>query len=342
MKFNRQLSGFWELSLVNAHWHRDMAKKLDPDRRGLRHQAVDWLVARIRLYKVRFVLGDFNMSAYQICNDLRACGIEATLVAYHCELDKTCTSFLFDSCVIVAIGGLRFDPKVNTIAARCLTAAQVPYLKGEDRGYPPASYISTPGRAAKELSISSQVARDLTAQVTALRATACARSQCSACKKAPCPEHLYQLFNERVEADGSEARTSSNPCFRVTEGWDVLQDMKGMMARPCIWDPTGSQWNTCAHFPLNVVVGAHRGRSSGSKLHRSTQSKERWAEKKGKSKCAPAPEPALAARAGRVTLLPASPRASSYNSASTSDQSHDWHQQNWWSAGKWSKDSHRR
>ena len=98
--FKVQLSGFRTLSLINAHWHYLMAKVLNGK---MRKSAVAWMVERIKKYKVRFVVGDFNMSAFQLLDDLRACGIECLVVSQHLELDWTCGDYLYDSCVIVIL-----------------------------------------------------------------------------------------------------------------------------------------------------------------------------------------------------------------------------------------------
>ena len=115
------MSGFNRLALINAHWHREMAKVLGCKERVA---AVKWILDMIVKYGVRFLMGDFNMSAFQIVHDLRACGIEAHVVSQHVELNERCDAYLHDSCAIVAIGGLKYSLKPSTLSSHCCMAAQ--------------------------------------------------------------------------------------------------------------------------------------------------------------------------------------------------------------------------
>ena len=130
-------AGFRLIAVCNMHWHHKMAKV----REGVdRTAARNWLVEKIRRYEIRFLLADLNMSAYVLVDELRACGIECNLMASHCELAASCDHLLFDSAVIIAIGGPRYELKPNTIESHIKMAAQHP-LRGAARGYPAESYL---------------------------------------------------------------------------------------------------------------------------------------------------------------------------------------------------------
>ena len=79
IRFNRKLGGFTEFGLVNGHWHRDMAANRS-GWKDARKAAVDDLAKVIEDENVRFVVGDFNMSAYELKNDLFKKGIEGELL----------------------------------------------------------------------------------------------------------------------------------------------------------------------------------------------------------------------------------------------------------------------
>ena len=48
--------------------------------------------------------------------------------------------------------------------------------------------------------------------------------------------------------------------------------MKGFMAKPPLWDPNGQQWGCVSHWPLFLMVGSVRGRSTSKREERS----EKW------------------------------------------------------------------
>ena len=133
-------AGFWQIAVCNAHWHHKMAKVREGRDRAA---AREWLVDKIRQYEIRFLLADLNMSAYVMVDDLRACGIECNLMASHCELAPSCDHLLFDSCVIIAIGGPRYELKPNTFESHMKMAAQLPFRVGS-RGYRRESYLEAP------------------------------------------------------------------------------------------------------------------------------------------------------------------------------------------------------
>ena len=124
------------------HWHYDMAKDL---RSRKRVAARTWLVDKIRERNLNFLLGDLSMSAYVLCEELRACGIECNLLAWHCEMDAKCENVSYDSCVIIAVGGPRFVLKPNTPETHMKMGAQCPFLGPQigGRGCPLSSFLPT-------------------------------------------------------------------------------------------------------------------------------------------------------------------------------------------------------
>ena len=148
---------------MNGHWHHFKAKV----RNGtIRRRALADLRRLVPKYGVRFVAGDYNMSRDALVDDLRAGGIEATLVAFHCELGEiretldgpapssrmvkdtswrmdVLPTVHWDSCLIMAIGGLRYAPKPLTPTAHIFMGAQHPSRAcgTSQRGFPSPSYI---------------------------------------------------------------------------------------------------------------------------------------------------------------------------------------------------------
>ena len=239
-----------------------------------RKAAIAWMVARIVKYNVRFVLGDFNMSAFQLLDDLRACGIECLVVSQHVELDWQCENYLYDSCVIVAIGGRRYFPKPNTLSSHCLMAAQVydSDSKG-DRGFPVHSYIFAKGVARPD----GAIRPDLIKQVRALRRLARDRSNCQDCTdETQCQAHEYEPFNERESPITEHPAEQGDQSMKVTAEFPVLLDMKGLQCRPTMWDPTKCQWGKCAHWSLYLSVGSQRARSAKGRSDRYAKNYHKW------------------------------------------------------------------
>ena len=116
-------------AFINAHWGNEMAKKKTHTRLALAD-----MVELICKYNVRFVVGDFNMYAYTLPSALFDAGVESHLLAVHAEsklgdrapggLIPTARELYFDSCVIVAIGGLKYNPKVNLLITHEIMGAQ--------------------------------------------------------------------------------------------------------------------------------------------------------------------------------------------------------------------------
>ena len=138
------LAGFRTLPIVNLHWHHEMAKRHSGNDRKA---AMVWLVEQIKSFHIRFVVGDANMAAYILVSELRDCGIECNLMAWHCELSAKESQLSFDSCVIIAIGGHKYPLKPHTVLTHCKMGAQLPGYyhaisgKVKARGYPPESYL---------------------------------------------------------------------------------------------------------------------------------------------------------------------------------------------------------
>jgi hypothetical protein len=156
--FRDRLGGFDRLPLVNCHLHSTVAHKVG----GVKRLSfVKALIADVLKYKIRFVMGDLNMSAYQLIEDFALAGLEAQLLAYHCEVNYNdsmhqghrasgddeaaqlayCNAALlqgdaklkFDSCVILCVGGVVYPPKTNLASAHILSGAMQPRFGRDDK-----------------------------------------------------------------------------------------------------------------------------------------------------------------------------------------------------------------
>ena len=235
-----------------------MAKKFNAER----EEAIVWIHVKVRIYNVRFLLGDLNMSASQICHDLRACGIEAVEIARHVELNEACNEFVHDSCAIIAVGGTTYDPKVNTIEAHCLMAAQVGIgKKGFGcRGYSDESYIRK-NDSDRQLT-KHAITEELQTKVREFRERAVKRARCNQCTpEQQCEPHEWVFFNGRVAPVRRAAREQGDQTCPVTAHFAVMEDIKAFMSRPSMWDPNNVEMSTCGHWPLYVQIGSTRGRS---------------------------------------------------------------------------------
>ena len=309
------MSGFLDLAIINAHWHREMAKNFGCRDRNA---AIRWILKMIEKYGVRFLMGDFNMSAYQILYDLRACGIEAHVVARHVELNEACDKYVHDSCVIVAIGGCMYAPKPCTLDSHCCMAAQLgngSNGKFGVRGFDISCYIFADVANRPDDHIGDQLVN----RVKALRQTAAARRICKACTKEKlCTEHVYEPFNDRVKPPRQDGKTKGDPSFPITKDLPVLPDIKGFQSRPMMWDQMERQLKGVAHWSHFVMVGSTRSRSDLAKQrrgsayrssHGANQYNKRWtagsAPAAAASSQASSSQSAPAAQNGRSNFSPA-------------------------------------
>jgi len=261
------MAGMNELALINAHWHRAMAKVLGS---ADRNAAIKWIRDMIEKYKVRFVMGDFNMSAFQIVYDLRACGIEATVISQHTELNEKCDGYVHDSCAIIAIGGCMYPPKPSTLESHCCMAAQLGNGSNGEfgvRGFDISSYIF----ADKANRPDDHIDDNLVKRVKVLRRIAAHRSTCTECtKEQRCTVHHYQKFNDRVSPPRQAGVKRGDQRFAVTKDLPVFQDIKGFQSNPMMWDQMEKQLKGVAHWPLYVTVGSTRGRSDAKHRERAS------------------------------------------------------------------------
>ena len=278
VQFTRQLSGHKEIHVVNCHWHNSMAKVQFG---VMRVRATKWLVDMIKKYKVRFVMGDLNMSAYDVCTLLRDNGIECNLVAWHCELDKDTdyNTFLYDSCVIVAIGGMRYPPKLCTTMVHCLTAAQMPWVledeKRTTRGYAKRHYIMANTDqfpdAVGSPSLRNEAMRMASVAQEFLTCRDCRPDRQHREGEVPgdrCLRHAYIDPNPICPRYSGPVRERGDQQYEITADWPVLDEIKEKVCKPCIADPHGRRWNRAGHMVVTVVFGKYRGRSEGATKRR--------------------------------------------------------------------------
>ena len=145
---------------MNAHLHNSLVNNSAYKKHKNKVNGVfDMLKEAIVLHKVRFFAGDANMGAYRLVPYLRSCGVEARLMDYHVELisavqlsrrpegpegtPQDASQVLYDSMVIIAIGGLAYRPKLLLPECHMRMGAMVPCQtnKNNTRGYPAGSYL---------------------------------------------------------------------------------------------------------------------------------------------------------------------------------------------------------
>ena len=288
--FRHNLNGFDDLVFINAHIHNSLVN--NQAKAGTVKKVFDLLKDAIIYWKTRFFVGDANMAAYKLVPFLRACGVEARLLDYHVELisaeqlKKPSTNkkeptnpneLMYDSCVIIAIGGLQYRPKTLYPECHLRMGALVPCSKKNHntRGYSKSQYLRgsefqfehAPPELIQEL-------RKIEIDNVALMETR--------------PHHQVRMWSE--DADREQNITYADPSMPKTFDWPLLPDIKGVMAKPWLWDPTGRQWSSNAHWPLYVSIGGDKGRSEeanrmrnekpaariGIALHRARSGKIEW------------------------------------------------------------------
>ena len=222
------------------------------------------------------------MSAYTLVDELRACGFEATLCAWHCEADSLATGVLWDSCLVVALGGVKYPPKMNTSMAHALAATRCPNYRGPNggltRGYPSHSYLTqSTFPVAPDLQNDTK-ARGLVLERRVHTLTAQSSEDLAVFES--------ELMNERTNEQADEAVERSDPRYRFTRHFPVHDTLKAFMARPELFDPTGRQWSSAAHWPLWVTVGTKRGRSSFAHKERNARPQAQKGIQKATAKAA--------------------------------------------------------
>ena len=259
--FRHNLNGFDDLVFINAHIHNSLVN--NQAKAGTVNKVLELFKDAIIYWKTRFFVGDANMAAYKLVPFLRACGVEARLLDYHVELISATqlgrpstnkkeptnpNELMYDSCVIIAIGGVQYRPKTLYPECHLRMGALVPCMenKNNTRGYSASTYL--PGSefdfASAPAALISEI-RKMESEKVALMATR--------------PHHQVRMFSE--EADKEETITFADPYMRQTAHWPLLPDCKVVMAKPWLWDPTGRQWSSNAHWPLYVSIGSDRGRA---------------------------------------------------------------------------------
>jgi hypothetical protein len=257
--FRDRLGGFDRLPLVNCHLHSTVAHKV----KGVKRLSfVKALIADVLKYKVRFVVGDFNMSAYQLIEDFALAGLEAQLLAYHCEVnykDSMHKGFLavgedeadqiaycnaallfddaklkFDSCVILCIGGIKYPPKTNLASAHILSGAMHPRFgrenKAERRGFTSEQYIGqTPS-----VQISPVLLRDVMGLWSRFRAGGVNVAADPILDDDRLNVRLAYRQYSKEDGDGLPVKKSDR--FPETCNWEELQDIKVSPKRLLIFD----------------------------------------------------------------------------------------------------------
>ena len=276
-KFKYNLNGFDDLVFINMHIHNTLVN--NSAKTGTVTKVLKMFRDAIIRYKARFLVGDGNMAAYKLVPYLRACGIEAHLLDCHVELisatqlakpstDKRGPTdpneLLYDSCVIIAIGGLRYRPKTLLPECHMRMGAMVPCLenKNNSRGFPTNHYLT-----GSEFDFTSAPA-ELIAEIRQIES-----NRASHYRKRT--HHQERMFS--AEEDRETNHTVADPSMQHTANWPLLPDLKGFMARPWLWDPTGRQWSSSAHWPLYVSVGSDRGRTPQANLQRNNKPEARMA-----------------------------------------------------------------
>ena len=205
----------------------------------------------VKKHNLRFVMGDLNMSAYQLCHDLRARGIECNLLCWHCEMNSDATDVVFDSCVIIAIGGPKYDLKPNTTGTHILMGAQLPWPpkskaaldKNPPRGFPRKHYIDD--SAPPIFTAGYGIPDDIMDKAKRLQGG----------------EKMNVEEMRKQTVPSSEPKETSDPAFPVTSGFHPFGTLRGRMANPNLWDAEETLWNSQSHWPLMLQVGSYRARS---------------------------------------------------------------------------------
>ena len=260
-KFKYNLNGFDDLVFINMHIHNTLVN--NSAKPGTVTRVLEMFRDAIIRYKARFLVGDGNMAAYKLVPYLRACGIEAHLLDCHVELISATqlgrpstnkkeptnpNELMYDSCVIIAIGGVQYRPKTLYPECHLRMGALVPCMenKNNTRGYSKSSYL--PG---SEFPFA-YAPPELIAEIRKMESEKVALMETR-------PRHQDRMFSK--DAEKKENITYADPYMHETSDWPLLPDIKGVMAKPWLWDPTGRQWSSNAHWPLYVSIGSDRGRA---------------------------------------------------------------------------------
>ena len=263
--FKHNLGGFDDLRIMNGHLHNTLVNKQQKPNKVKR--TLDMVADGIVEHRCRFFVGDPNMAAFSLVQHLQERGIEARLIDYHVEListaqlrrpnhkNKDANLLLYDSQVIIAIGGLQYRPKMLLPECHMRMGAMVPCRTKHDnnRGFPQTSYLD--GSVFPYTSAPAEM-------VTELRGIEERREELWEQRI----HHQVRTYSE--DDDREENRTVADASKPFTARWPLLPDLRGVMCRPWLWDPTGLSWSSVAHWPLYVQVGTDRGRTPESCLER--------------------------------------------------------------------------
>lgn len=197
------------------------------------------------------------MACYSIVPRLRAFHIEATLIESHTEVGP-CGALRYDSSAIIAIGGLCYKPKRICPAEHIKMGAQFPFRSDDGRYFPAASYKHVPCEFLLE-----EVSPRLREEVRGIRQTYFRLPEGN-----PATPRIYSGRMHNTPEDRQTNILGANDDLHVTKDWELLADVKGMMANPMLWDPRLQVRDSVAHWPLFLSVGSVRGRSAEANKRR--------------------------------------------------------------------------
>ena len=103
-EFQNRMCGFTTVTICNAHLHNMTAKRaqgLKDAHKKFWPRLADYIV----LYEVRFLAGDFNMSAFIVIPKLRELGLDINVIAWFPFFSTAKQEVHLDSCALFAIGG---------------------------------------------------------------------------------------------------------------------------------------------------------------------------------------------------------------------------------------------
>jgi hypothetical protein len=99
------------VAVCNAHMHHSTAKKQSGQGFSASHKVFfDTLASAMAVHQVRILAGDFNMSMWIVCEELRTRGLQVDIAAWYAFKDELKNCVASDSCGIWIVKGRSCNP----------------------------------------------------------------------------------------------------------------------------------------------------------------------------------------------------------------------------------------
>ncbi len=243
--------------VVNTHMHCKLAKANGPGFRESRRRFWIELAGLLRKYQAQIMLGDFNMSVFDVVPQMRSHGIIIDLVAIYPWSQTGQREPYSDSCAIWLLNGcsqISMTCGLGSFSSNASGSRGSGSAEDGSRGSRPPEHEEPLPEFDKGqgYALTSHMPFDRSEFETALRAN----------------------FTRSTDLDPNLLQGDNIHRNGLHYPW------KQKPAKTSMWDPDGNLFRTGAHMPLLGFLGKAGRRSEGALLNREIKSRER----KGKGK----------------------------------------------------------